>query len=89
MAETNDRQQELEALHRSYKMMEMDRQKYSEESQVRRRSLALPPARVVPGRGHAMAAAAHRPTFLRNPRHAAVVGRMAAARTCPGDAHAS
>ena len=37
MAESNDRQQELEALTRSYKMMEMDRQKYSEESQVSRR----------------------------------------------------
>ena len=34
MAETNDREQELAALHRSYKTMENDRQKYSEESQV-------------------------------------------------------
>lgn len=33
MAETTDREQELAALHRSYRMMETDRQKYSEESQ--------------------------------------------------------
>jgi hypothetical protein len=85
MAETNDRQQELEALHRSYKMMEMDRQKYSEESQVR---LADP----APARGWSRvagtrwAAATRRPTYFRNPRH--VVGRMAAARTHPGGAHA-
>ena len=35
MAETDNREQELQALHRSYRMMETDRQKYSEESQVR------------------------------------------------------
>jgi hypothetical protein len=34
MAEGGDREQELAALHRSYRMMETDRQKYSEESQV-------------------------------------------------------
>jgi len=33
MAEPSERQAELEALHRSYRMMETDRQKYSEESQ--------------------------------------------------------
>ena len=64
MAETNDRQQELEALHRSYKMMEMDRQKYSEESQVRRRSRALPPLWVVAGRGHALGCSRAPPRLL-------------------------
>jgi hypothetical protein len=34
MAEADNREQELEALQRSYRMMETDRQKYSEESQV-------------------------------------------------------
>ena len=42
MAETTEREQELSALHRSYRMMETDRQKYNEESQVRRCPATLP-----------------------------------------------
>ena len=33
MAESSDREAELAALHRSYRMMETDRQRYNEESQ--------------------------------------------------------
>jgi hypothetical protein len=86
MAETNDRQQELEALHRSYKMMEMDRQKYSEESQVRQRSLALPPAWVVRGRGLALGRS-RTPCRLMQSFSMRQLA-MAAARTRPGAAHA-
>ena len=50
MAEgAGDREQELAALHRSYRNMENDRQKYSEESQVpsrTRTTLSAPPAPV-------------------------------------------
>ena len=46
VAEPSERQAELEALHRSYRMMETDRQKYSEESQniiKRQRQVGAPP----------------------------------------------
>ena len=51
MAEgAGDREQELAALHRSYRNMENDRQKYSEESQVpsRTRTTPSPPLAPVP-----------------------------------------
>ena len=52
MAETTDREQELAALHRSYRMMETDRQKYSEESQVLSAPAIPAPAWATPTHAH-------------------------------------